>query len=90
MMVIFEAIIKNDGLGGWFIELNDTVSNNKAICKNVKELEEKVEDFGSEYGGHVDEIKWIKDDDVSEQCMNEIRIQMEEYRDLLNQNQPNV
>jgi len=89
-MVIFEAIIKNDGLGGWFIELNDTVSNNKAICKNVKELEEKVEDFGSEYGGHVDEIKWIKDDDVSEQCMNEIRIQMEEYRDLLNQNQPNV
>ena len=89
-MVIFEAIIKNDGLGGWFIKLNDTVSNNKAICKNVKELEEKVEDFGSEYGGHVDEIKWIKDDDVSEQCMNEIRIQMEEYRDLLNQNQPNV
>ena len=89
-MVIFEAIIKNDGLGGWFIELNDTVSNNKAICKNVKELEEKVEDFGSEYGGHVDEIKWIKDDDVSEQCMNEIRTQMEEYRDLLNQNQPNV
>jgi len=82
-MIKFIAHIKNDGLGGWFIELIDEQSNKKEICKSIKELEEKIEQMGEDYGGIVDEVEWIKDEDVSEQCMNEIRMEMVEYKDYV-------
>jgi len=39
--------------------------------------------MGEEYGGYVDEVEWIKDEDVSDQSMNEIRMQMAEYKDYI-------
>jgi hypothetical protein len=80
MAVVFEATIKNDDMGGWFIELKDTVDGRVEVCKDLEEFEEKIELLGDDYGGHVDEVKWFKDDDLHPAAMDEIRIQMAEKR----------
>ncbi len=79
-MVIFEATIKNDGAGGWFIELKDTEDGRVEICKDLDEFEEKIEMMGDDYGGHIDEVRWLKDDDLHPAAMDEIRVLMAEKR----------
>jgi hypothetical protein len=83
MAVIFESTIKNDGIGGWYIELKDTTDERVEICKDIKEYEEKIEKLGEDYGGRIDEVKWLKDKDVDELIMNEVRIQMQEAKEKL-------
>ncbi len=79
-MVIFEATIKNDNVGGWFIELRDTTDGRVEICKDIDEFEEKIEAMGDDYGGHIDEVRWLKDDDLHPAAMDEIRALMAEKR----------
>ena len=79
-MVIFEATIKNDNAGGWFIELKDTTDDRVEICKDLDEFEEKIEAMGDDYGGHIDEVRWLKDDDLHPAAMDEIRALMAEKR----------
>ena len=76
MSVVFESIIKMDKDGSWYIELRDSVDNRVAICKDIAEYSEKVEDFGSDYGGNIDEVKWLKDENVPPYAMDEIRMEM--------------
>ena len=80
MAVIFEATIKNDTMGGWFIELKDTMDERIEVCKDLDEFEEKIEFLGADYGGHIDEVRWLKDDDLHPHVMDEIRIKMAEKR----------
>ena len=79
-MVIFEATIKNDNAGGWFIELKDTEDGRVEICKDLDEFEEKIEAMGDDYGGHIDEVRWLKDEDLHPAAMDEIRALMAEKR----------
>ncbi len=79
-MIIFEATIKNDGVGGWFIELKDTTDGRVEICKDLDEFEEKIEQMGDDYGGHIDEVKWLKDEDLHPAAMDQIRALMAEKR----------
>lgn len=79
-MVIFEATIKNDKAGGWFIELKDTQDGRVEICKDLDEFEEKIEMLGDDYGGHIDEVRWLKDDDLHPAAMDQIRALMAEKR----------
>jgi len=79
-MVIFEATIKNDNAGGWFIELKDTEDGRVEICKDLDEFEEKIEQMGDDYGGHIDEVRWLKDEDLHPAAMDEIRALMAEKR----------
>ena len=79
-MVVFEATIKNDGAGGWFIELKDTTDGRVEVCTDLDEFEEKIEMMGDDYGGHIDEVKWLKDDDLHPAAMDEIRALMAEKR----------
>jgi len=81
MAVIFEATIKNDNLDGWFIELKDTMDNRTEICKDLKEFEEKIELLGSDYGGHIDEVRWLKDDDLLPSALDEVRMEMAKKRE---------
>lgn len=76
MAVVFESHIKVDEKGKWFIELKDTVDNRVAICYDMDEYSQKIEDFGADYGGHIDEVKWSKDDDIHPSVMDEIRFEM--------------
>ncbi len=86
MSVVFEALIKVDENLNWFIELTDTVDGRVHNCMDIDEFSQKVEDFGSDYGGNIDEVKWSKDDNVPPQAMDEIRtlmaVQQEEIEKL--------
>ena len=79
-MVIFEATIKSDGMDGWFIELKDTTDGRVEVCKDLDEFEEKIEAMGDDYGGHIDEVKWFKDDELHPALMDQIRVLMAEKR----------
>jgi len=81
MAVIFESLIKIDEDGRWFIELKDTVDDRTAICHDLDEYSQKVEDFGADYGGNIDEVKWAKDDNVPPHAMDEIRLEMSKHQE---------
>ena len=51
-----------------------------AICKDMEEYSQKVEDFGSDYGGNIDAVNWYKDDNVPPHVMDEIRQAMAEQK----------
>ena len=81
MAVVFEAAIKVDEELNWYIQLTDTVDGRTHKCLDVDEFSQKVEDFGGDYGGNIDEVKWSKDDNVSPQAMDEIRQIMAEQQE---------
>jgi len=76
MAVVFEARVKRAVNNTWYIELIDTVDNRLEMCKNIEVFEEKIELLGQDYGGNIDEVRWLKDDDVSPQMMDDLRMQM--------------
>ena len=86
MSVVFEARIKNrgDSIDDWFIELTDTVSNKKEICNNLEEFSKKIEEFGSAYNGQIDEVKWSKDDNITQDQYSIINAGMRKYQEELN------
>jgi len=80
MAVIFQATIKMNSKLEWYIELKDTVDGRVEVCKDIDEFSKKVEELGDDYGGHIDEVKWLKDENVPEQVMDELRVKMAEHR----------
>jgi hypothetical protein len=80
MSVIFESAIKIDENQNWFIELKDLVSHKVEICKDLDEYSEKVEEFGANYGGQIDEVIWRKDESVPPHIMDEIRLEMAKHQ----------
>ena len=81
MAVIFESLIKINEEGKWYIELTDTVDGRVAICEDLDEYSQKVEDFGGDYGGNIDEVKWSKDENVPPHTMDEIRLEMSKHQE---------
>ena len=81
MAVVFESLIKINEEGKWYIELTDTVDGRVAVCEDLDEYSQKVEDFGGDYGGNVDEVKWSKDDNVPPHTMDEIRLEMSKHQE---------
>ncbi|MCK4737254.1 MAG: hypothetical protein KAT10_01735 [Sulfurimonas sp.] len=78
MAVIFESTIKMvEGSGeDWFIELKDCVDDRVEVCANLAEYSKKVEELGADYGGNIDEVIWMKDDNVPLPIMDTIRFEM--------------
>ena len=78
MSVIFESTIKmaEGSNEDWYIELKDTVDDRVEICKDLAEYSKKVEELGSDYGGNIDEVRWMKDDNVPLPVMDSIRFEM--------------
>ena len=81
MAVIFESLIKINEEGKWYIELTDTVDGRVAVCEDLDEYSQKVEDFGGDYGGNIDEVKWSKDENVPPHTMDEIRLEMSRHQE---------
>ena len=80
MAVVFSATIKLDEKDKWFIELKDESDGRLEICFDMDEFETNIEKLGEDYGGHIDEVKWGKDDNVPPFVMDEIRALMAEHR----------
>ncbi len=84
MAVVFEVkICANDDLESWFLELKDTVDGKIMLCNTLDELDTNIEALGDDYGGHIDEVKWIKEDNVSEIMMDDVRLKMAEHREKI-------
>jgi len=79
MAVKFISTIKENGLGGWYIELVDTVDGRKVACDNLNEYEDAIEKMGDDYGGDI-EVEWQKDDNVTNAHMEEVRMEMAKYK----------
>ena len=86
MSVVFEARIKNRGESShdWFIELTDTLINKKEVCNDLEEFSKKIEEFGSAYNGQIDEVKWSKDDNITQDQYSIINAGMRKYQEELN------
>jgi len=81
--VVFTSTIKLDDSGKWFIELKDITDpedERTEICSDLEEYEKIIEEMGADYGGHIDEVKWLKDDNVLPHILDEIRLKMAEQR----------
>ncbi len=79
MAVKFISTIKENGLGGWCIELVDTIDNRKIICSDMQQYEDAIEKMGDDYGGDI-EVEWKKDSNVTNAHMEEIRMEMAKYK----------
>ena len=80
MSVIFTSTIKMQDENTWYIELKDMVDSRVEICKDMDEYSQKVEDFGSDYGGNIDSVNWYKDDNVPPHVMDVIRAEMAKHQ----------
>ena len=78
MAVIFESTIKmlEGSKEDWVIELKDCVDDRVVVCADLAEYSKKVEELGADYGGNIDEVIWMKTDDVPLPVMDEIRFEM--------------
>ena len=81
MGVVFESTVKSNGEGGWCIELKDVLLEKTVTCKDLVEYEEKIQEFGEEYGGHIDEVKWLQEEGLSPILLDEVRFAMMEYQE---------
>jgi hypothetical protein len=78
--VVFESIIRSNPVGKWYIELIDTSEEDRReFCLDIDEYAQKIEDMGAEYGGDI-EVVWKADENVTEQQLNEVRMQMAKYQ----------
>ena len=76
--VIFESTIKmvEGSNEEWFIELKDCVDDRVEICNTLAKYSKNVEKLGADYGGNIDEVIWMKDDNVPLPVMDTIRFDM--------------
>ena len=81
MAVVFQATIKMNSNLEWYVELKDTVDGRMEICKDLKEFEVKIQELGNDYGGRVDEVKWISHESLSPENMQKVRVGMMEYHE---------
>jgi hypothetical protein len=66
---------------GWFIELKDTTDGRMVVCKDLNEFEVKIQELGEDYGGRVDEVKWISHESLSPENEQKLRVGMMEYHE---------
>ncbi len=87
MAAEFISTIKSNGMGGWHLELRDTLEEDKdkiKIAYSVEEFAEHLAEMGEEYGGDV-EVKWLKDEPILDAHVNEIRQMMMAYEQKMNE-----
>ena len=88
MAVVFESIIKSNPVGRWYIELRDTTEEDRTeFCLDLDEYAQKIEEMGAEYGGDI-EVHWSSDENVTQQQLNEVRMEMAKYQEDIQKNNP--
>ena len=83
MAVVFESTIKIDETGAWYIQLIDKTDGRIMLCHDIQAYEKNVEELGQDYGGRIDEVVWLKDDNVLQYILDEIQLEMQKYKDIV-------
>ena len=68
-------------MGLAYIELKDTVDGRVVNCSDIEEYSKKIEELGSDYGGRIDEVKWVVEKDVPQTEVDKIRLAMDKYKE---------
>ena len=89
MSTIFNATIKNNEDGQWYINLEDPIEDINVDCKDINEFEQQIEKLGESYGGRIDEVKWHLDEDVTKDQFEEINSLMLQLQEELNEKENN-
>jgi len=84
MGVEFHANVEEDYQGGWCIKLTDTMSQNMEVCKNLEDFSVAIEKMGEDYVGDI-EVKWSKNDDVTDEHFYELHQQMAKVQQEFNE-----
>ncbi len=84
MSVIFESTIKakSNKRQDWYIELKDSVDGRIVLCANLDEFSKQIEEMGLDYGGNIDEVKWFKDDNITQEQYEDVNSQMRKFQEL--------
>lgn len=84
MAVKFISHVEQDGIGGWFIKLTDTLEESEVICKDLDEYAQKIEKLGGEYGGEI-EVVWTRSNLLTpanyQDLEEKMAIMQEKYQD---------
>ncbi len=84
MAVKFTSHVEQDGIGGWFIKLTDTLEEKEVICKDLNEYAVKIEELGTDYGGDI-EVVWTRSNLLTPANYQELEEEMakmqEKYQD---------
>ena len=77
---MIESVIKTSPIGKWYIELTDATDESvePKICWDVFAYADAIEEMGKRYNGMI-EIHWSKDENVTPEQVNEVRMQMHAY-----------
>lgn len=79
MAVKLTANIEEDYIGGWFIRLTDTLSEESIICENLNNFSEKIEEFGLKYAKDI-EVVWSKNSDLTPEHFSEVYHAIEQIK----------
>ena len=87
--VIFESVIKTNPIGRWYIEIRNTTEVDKTeVSLDIDGYATKIEGMGAEYGGDV-KVVWSAEENVTQDQINEVRMQMMSYEQKLKDENPN-
>ena len=77
--LLLHVEIKASTMGGWYLLLENTITEKTFECQNVIELNEKLTLLQSLYPQHTLEVVWLEaDDTVLPSYINDIRHQLTE------------
>lgn len=85
MSVPFKAHIEENGMGGWFIRITNTQTQEECICKDMEEFSAQIELLGFPYNNDI-EVLWSKADNLTPEHFYEVKHQMAQINKELHNN----
>ncbi len=73
MEIIFEATIKEDENGRWYLHIEDTISKKTEKCNSLEDFSSIIEKMSENYNGCIDIIKWKVDSNVTLEHIVEVK-----------------
>jgi len=82
MAAIFTANVEESQNDTWVIRLRDTEDTRQVICQDMDDFSKQLSLMSEDYSGDI-EVKWSKDDDVTDEHFYELHQQMAKIKEEL-------
>lgn len=86
MPAIFTANVEESENNTWVIRLTDTEDTRQVICRDMDDFSKQLALMGEDYGADI-EVKWSKDEDVTDEHFYELHQQMANIKEDLDSNE---
>lgn len=85
MPALFTANVEESKDNSWVIRLTDVEEKKEVICENMDDFSKQIAIMGENYGADI-EVKWSKDDDVTDEHFYEVHQEMAKLKEKLDAN----